>query len=118
MGTTQTSSAGSTPALIVVGYGKVPMSSAAYGNHGEIFAVSLVVDRATHVIQEADCTAVTTVVRHWFNQLFIGRRIDLDPSEILDDLKFSYLSPARGSMQQAIIDAWSRYARHLEHDSA
>ncbi|MEV4731821.1 DUF3870 domain-containing protein [Saccharopolyspora sp. NPDC049426] len=103
------------PEVIVVGYSKVPMSSAAYGNHGETFAISLVVDRASHVVLDADCTADTHVVREWLVQRLIGHRVDLDPTDILNELKSSYISPARGSMQQAVIDAWARYGRHLGH---
>lgn len=99
--------------LIVVGYAKVPTASAAHGTH-ELFSVCLRVDRQRGTVLEVDCTAATTVVRHWLADLLLGADLTADPAPILAAVEQNYLGQGAGAIRQAIADAWRRHARYRE----
>ena len=97
--------------IIVVGYAKVPRTSAAYGA-SDYLSVSLRIDRGTGQIIEADSTAISPMVRTWLSELLLGVDFTADLQPILAVIEQSYLSNATGSLKQAILDAWRRYASH------
>lgn len=103
---------GGNAGLIVVGYAKVPRTSGAHGA-GDLLAVSLRVDRATHTVVEVDSTAVSAMVRRWVSDLLLGIDLSEDLSDVLAEVDTGYLSNAAGSLKQAITDAGRRYAAHL-----
>jgi hypothetical protein len=95
--------------VVVVGYGKVPNTSASHGS-GDLLAVVMRVDPSTHRVTEVDSTAATRLVRDWIAQLLIGADASDSPSVLLDHVDSHYLGNAAGSVKQAISDAWRRYA--------
>lgn len=97
--------------LVVVGYAKVPRTSGAYSSH-EVLAVSLRVDRRTGTVTEADATVVSNVVRSWLADVLVGADITGDPAPVLALIDDGFLSNASGSVKQAVIDAWRRFAAH------
>jgi uncharacterized membrane-anchored protein len=102
---------GNRAGLIVVGYAKVPKTSAAHGVH-EFLSVSLRLDRETGEVLEVDSTAISTMVRNWVSGLLLGIDFTADITPVLAEIDASYLSNASGSLKQAISDAWRRYASH------
>ncbi|HEY3472305.1 MAG TPA: DUF3870 domain-containing protein [Amycolatopsis sp.] len=100
--------------LIVVGYAKVPKTSAAHGVH-EFLSVSLRIDRETGAVVEVDSTAISAMVRTWVSELLLGVDFTADITPVLAEIDANYLSNATGSLKQAIHDAWRRYASHRAH---
>lgn len=97
--------------VIVVGYAKVPRTSASHAVH-EFFSISLRIDPATDTITEADSTAVSGLVRRWLSEQLVGTNFAADIGPVLAGIEANYLSNATGSVKQAISDAWGRYAAH------
>ncbi|MBE3015242.1 DUF3870 domain-containing protein [Microbispora sp. NEAU-D428] len=97
--------------IIVVGYAKVPRTSAAYGAH-DYLSVSLRIDRGTGRVVEVDSTAISPMVRNWLSELLLGVDFTADLRPTLAVIEQSYLSNATGSLKQALLDAWRRYASH------
>lgn len=97
------------PDVVVVGYGKVPNTSASHGS-GDLLAVVLRVDPRTHRVTDVDSTAATQLVRTWLVTLLLGADVSSSPSALLDHVDAHYLGNAAGSLKQAISDAWRRYA--------
>jgi hypothetical protein len=99
--------------LIVVGYGKVPVTSASHSIN-EFFAICLRIDPASHAVTEVDSTAVTGLVRAWIAETLIGIDFSADIEPIVSKVDRCYLGNAAGSIKQALHDAWRRYAAHRE----
>jgi hypothetical protein len=97
--------------VIVVGYAKVPATSASHGVH-EYLSISMRIDRDTGVIAEVDSTAVTGLVRNWIAELLIGVDFRHDIEPITREIESHYLGHAAGSIKQAVTDAWRRYAAY------
>ncbi|WP_395105078.1 DUF3870 domain-containing protein [Actinomadura sp. SCN-SB] len=97
--------------LIVIGYGKVPATSASHATN-VYFALALRVDTERQVITEVDSTAVTGLVRRWIAEIVTGADIAADPGPILDRIDDCYLGVAAGAIKQAVLDAWRRYGAH------
>ncbi len=97
--------------VIVVGYAKVPVTSASHATH-ELFSISLRVDPQTGTVTEVDSTAVTGLVRNWLSELLLGVDFTADIAPILGEVETRYLGHAAGSIKQAISDAWRRYASY------
>jgi hypothetical protein len=103
--------------LIVVGYAKVPATSASRAAH-EYLAVSLRIDRRTGQVVQVDSTAVTGLVREWIAELLLGRNVTADIKPVIEQIDRNYLGHGAGPIKQAIIDAWRRYAtQHRENES-
>ncbi|MEU6711461.1 DUF3870 domain-containing protein [Nonomuraea sp. NPDC046802] len=102
---------GARASLIVVGYAKVPRTSAVHGA-SEFLTVSLRIDRETGAIIEVDSTAVASMVRDWVSELLVGVDFADDIGPVLAEIDAHYLSNAAGSLKQAISDAWRRYAAY------
>jgi uncharacterized protein DUF3870 len=95
--------------IIVVGYARLATTAAAHAAQ-EYFAVSLRIDRRTHVVTEVDSTAVTGLVRGWLAELLLGVDFSADITALLTEIEADYLGQGNGAIRQAIGDAWRRYA--------
>ncbi|WP_165974383.1 DUF3870 domain-containing protein [Nonomuraea deserti] len=102
---------GARTSLIVVGYARVPRTSAVHGA-SEFLTVSLRIDRGTGVIIEVDSTAIAGMVRDWVSELLVGVNFADDIGPVLAEIDAHFLSNAAGSLKQAISDAWRRYAAY------
>jgi Domain of unknown function (DUF3870) len=104
-----------TGSVIVVGYAKVPATSASRSAH-EYLSISLRVERGTGVVTDVDSTAVTALVRRWLAELLLGVDFGQDISAVTARIDRDYLGHGAGAIKQAVIDAWRRYAAHrAEH---
>jgi Domain of unknown function (DUF3870) len=108
-----TATVGAGASLIVVGYAKVPRTSAVHGA-SEFLTVTLRIDRRTGSVLEVDCTAIAGLVRTWMSELLVGVNFAGDISAVLAEIDASYLSNATGSVKQAVVDAWRRYNAHRD----
>ncbi|MDQ0376176.1 DUF3870 domain-containing protein [Amycolatopsis thermophila] len=99
--------------LIVVGYAKVPATSASHGVH-QLFSVCLRVDRRTGTVIEVDSTAATGLVRSWLAELLLGLDLRGDVTPVLTAIEQNYLGQGGGAIRQAVADAFRRYLRHAE----
>lgn len=97
--------------VIVVGYAKVPATSAVHATN-EYFTVTLRIDRRSGLVIEVDCTSMTSLVQRWLSELLTGTDFTADIAPILSEIENSYLGQGAGSIRQAISDAWRRYASH------
>lgn len=95
--------------IIVVGYARLATTAAAHAAQ-EYFAISLRIDRRTHVVTEVDSTAVTGLVRGWLAELLLGVDFSADITALLAEIEADYLGQGNGAIRQAIGDAWRRYA--------
>ncbi|TDO66506.1 uncharacterized protein DUF3870 [Kribbella sp. VKM Ac-2571] len=103
--------------LIVVGYAKVPATSASRAAH-EYLAVSLRIDRRTGRVVQVDSTAVTGLVRDWIAELLLDRDLAADIQPIVEQIDRCYLGHGAGPIKQAIVDACRRYATHRKEDAS
>ena len=101
--------------LIVVGYAKVPATSASRAAH-EYLAITLRVDRTAGTVVQVDSTAVTALVRDWIAELLLGRDLGTDPRAVVEQIDKSYLGHGAGPIKQAVIDAWRRYAAYRKEN--
>jgi hypothetical protein len=97
--------------LIVVGYAKVPATSASRAAH-EYLTISLRIDRRDAKVVAVDSTAVTALVRDWIAELLLGRDASADLGPVIQQIDRSYLGHGAGPIKQAVIDAWRRYAAY------
>jgi uncharacterized membrane-anchored protein len=85
--------------VFVTGYAKLPQGITAKELYS-IIAVGLLVDEDTGIINDADCSLVTSVARNFVKRLLIGRNIeDLEEIEELFNQKY------HGSARKALISA-------------
>lgn len=101
--------------LIIVGYAKVPATSASRAAH-EYLSISLRVDRRTGTVVQVDSTAVTALVRDWIAELLQDRDLGTDPDPVVEQIDKSYLGHGSGPIKQAVIDAWRRYAAYRKEN--
>ncbi|WP_281688976.1 DUF3870 domain-containing protein [Pseudonocardia thermophila] len=95
--------------IIVIGYARVAAGAAAHAVQ-EHLAISLRIDRETHVVTEGDSTAATGLVRRWLAELLTGVDFSADITPLLAEIETAYLGHGNGAIRQAIGDAWRRYA--------
>ncbi|QPP10249.1 DUF3870 domain-containing protein [Streptomyces bathyalis] len=100
--------------MIVVGYAKVPATSASRSTH-EYLSITLRIERDTGTVTEVDSTAVTALVRAWVAELLLGVDFGQDISAVTARIDSDYLGHGAGAIKQAVIDAWRRYAAYRAH---
>ncbi len=100
--------------VLVTGYAKLPQGITAAELYS-IVGVSLIVDRVSGEIKDADCTLVTVVARDFVKKLVVGGNInDLDPIEI--EFERSYLGSAKKALISAIRTCGERYRQNNSVD--
>jgi hypothetical protein len=98
---------------VVVGYARAPENAPSHNVH-DSFAVVLRIDTTTNIVNQADATAATGLVREWISDLLVGVDFSEPPDSILAHIEHHYLGNAQGSIKQAVTDASHRYRSHIQ----
>ncbi len=82
--------------IFVSGYARLPHGITASELY-TVMCVGLLINKETHVIEEAECSLVTNLAKSFFEQVVVGKNIN-DIDIIIEDLKKSYYGSAKKSL--------------------
>lgn len=94
--------------ILVTAYAKAPQGSSMY----EIYkhaGVVLEIDKATHVIVDAEVTFITNLAQKYFEKLVIGYDLTADLKPLIDQIETHYFAPSSNSVIVALKAAQKRY---------
>jgi acyl-ACP thioesterase len=99
--------------IFVTGYAKLPQGITATELY-TVIAVGMLIDRDTGIIEDVDCSLVTSVARTFVKDLVVGKNI-LD----LEALDKTFTSRYHGSARKALLSAFKiineKYANILKN---
>jgi hypothetical protein len=99
--------------VVVSGYAKMPVGTAARALY-ETLTLGVLVDPRTHTVLKASSTLVTDVGREWVEQELTGQQLLSEPAEFLRKVKHDYWGASSGALTQAYRDLVRRYRERLK----
>ncbi|MHB1042265.1 MAG: DUF3870 domain-containing protein [Eubacteriales bacterium] len=94
--------------VYVTGNARSPERSTV-GKLYEFFAVELVINLATDIIEEASCTLVTDLGRSFVRNLLINRNFSREFEIIVNDIVTYYQALPQKTLLSALKDAQNKY---------
>jgi len=86
--------------VFLTGYARLPSGIVA-SELSKVVGISLVVNRDTGIVLDADCTLVTRVAREFVRTLLVGRSLRDDAAELEREIIARY----HGNAQKALVAA-------------
>lgn len=86
--------------IFITGYAKLPGGITASELY-RVVGIGIEVDHATSTIISADCTLATEVGRAFFARLVVGKRLEEDFPNLVEEIERRY----QGNAQKALITA-------------
>lgn len=110
-----------TGCVYVTGNARSPERSTV-GSLYEVFAVELVINLETDIIEEASCTLVTELGRSFVRSLLVGRNAIKELEVIINDINDYYCALPQKTLITALKDAHNKYKnlkarRHVPGES-
>lgn len=97
-----------TGCVYVTGNARSPERSTV-GSLYEVFAVELVINLETDIIEEASCTLVTELGRNFVRSLLVGRNAIKELEVIIGDINEYYCALPQKTLITALKDAHNKY---------
>ncbi|MGQ9558432.1 MAG: DUF3870 domain-containing protein [Desulfurispora sp.] len=97
-----------TGCVYVTGNARSPERSTV-GSLYEVFAVELVINLETDIIEEASCTLVTELGRNFVRSLLVGRNAIKELEVIIHDINDYYCALPQKTLITALKDAHNKY---------
>ena len=94
--------------ILVVGQAKPSREDAIYNLHGE-FYVSLVVERESGKILDAECNTILCVTKKFVASMFIGKSIKTDMELLEREIRDRYFALTQKPLIACVKDAHNRY---------
>lgn len=94
--------------ILVVGQAKPSREDAIYNLHGE-FYVSLVVERESGKILDAECNTILCVTKNFVASMFIGKSIKTDMELLEREIRDRYFALTQKPLIACVKDAHNRY---------
>ncbi|UUX33570.1 DUF3870 domain-containing protein [Fundicoccus culcitae] len=94
--------------VYITGQGRIGKNDA-IGSVYSIFALSLIIDRDTEIIEDVDCTAALGLTGAFVRQLMVGKRIIADADEIIKQIQERFFGTSRNALLTAFKDSVNRY---------
>lgn len=94
--------------VYVTGNARSPERSTV-GSICEVFAVELVINYETDIVEEASCTLVTELGKSFVRGLLVNRRFIGDFNAIIDDIIKYYQALPQKALITALKDALNKY---------
>lgn len=94
--------------VLVTAYAKAPQGSAMY----EIYkhaGIVLEIDKATHVIVDAEVTFITKLAQKYFKNLVVGYDLSSNLTPLVEHIEKHYFAPSSNSVIVALQAAQKRY---------
>lgn len=96
------------PTVIVTAYSKAPQNTSMYENN-KVYGLILEIDRASHLIINAETTVMTDIVKNYLKKILVGVNFKEDISPIIEIIKLNYHAPSQNAMIVALKVAHQRY---------
>jgi Domain of unknown function (DUF3870) len=77
------------------------------------FFIGLVVDRSTHFIVDADCSATIALTTSFVKQLFVGQSM-LNVDGVIDEITTRYFGSSQKALTVAFKNAHIKYKQIIE----
>lgn len=94
--------------VLVIGQAKPSREDAIYNLHGE-FYISLVVEKNSGKILDADCNTILGVTKNFVASLFIGQNLMTDMDALEQEIKERYFALTQKPLIACMKDAHNRY---------
>ena len=101
--------------IYLTGEAKSPTNNPITSQWG-LFFIGLVVDTETHVILDADCTAMLTLTVEFVRELLVGRPL-LEEDALVESITERYHGSSQRALAAAVRSAAAKY-RDLSADPA
>jgi len=86
-----------------------PLKDDVINNVYQVLSLSLIIDRETNIIVDADCTTVMSLTSNFIKEIIIGRNIITDINDIEHEIRERFFGLIQKPLIVSLKDAYNRY---------